>query len=300
MCGIVGIIGREQRAMDVLLDGLESLEYRGYDSAGVAILNESGIELRRAVGKLRNLRSSLDDAPIEGCVGIGHTRWATHGKPSEHNAHPHRAGSVVLVHNGIIENYRELRAELEAAGRVIASDPDTELIAHCIDEEVQRGADLLSASRAACRRLTGSYAFGVVCAREPGKIVAARLASPLVVALGDGENFAASDIPAVLSHTRDVIFLDDGETAVLSQAEARQLDLRPVRGRPVDRDFRTRIQWDPISAARRAGLQALHAQGDSSSNRVQARGHVPRTRLATRGRRYCDLDGIEFPARPSS
>ena len=128
MCGIVGIIGREQRAMDVLLDGLESLEYRGYDSAGVAILADGAIELRRAVGKLRNLRESLHEAPIEGRVGIGHTRWATHGKPSEHNAHPHRAGSVVLVHNGIIENYRELRDELEAAGCEIVSDTDTELI----------------------------------------------------------------------------------------------------------------------------------------------------------------------------
>ena len=245
MCGIVGIIGREQRAMDVLLDGLESLEYRGYDSAGVAILNEDGIALRRAVGKLRNLRSSLDEDPIEGHVGIGHTRWATHGKPSENNAHPHRAGSVVLVHNGIIENYRELRAELEAAGRKIASDTDTELIAHCIDEEVQGGADLLSAARSACRRLTGSYAFGVVCDRAPSHLVAAKQGgSPIILGLGDGHTYLASDIPALLPYTRQMTFLDDGEFAVLSEDGAQIVD---SDGRPIERDFST-IDWNPVAA----------------------------------------------------
>ena len=147
MCGIVGYVGRESRAADVLIDGLRRLEYRGYDSAGVAILEGDRLEVRRAKGKLINLETNLRDRPLQGRLGIGHTRWATHGKPSERNAHPHRAGSVVIVHNGIIENYRELRAELEAAGSDIQSDTDTELIAHLIDDRVTAGQDLLTAVR---------------------------------------------------------------------------------------------------------------------------------------------------------
>jgi glucosamine--fructose-6-phosphate aminotransferase (isomerizing) len=245
MCGIVGIIGREQRAMDVLLDGLESLEYRGYDSAGVAILRDGAIELRRAVGKLRNLRALLEEAPVEGFVGIGHTRWATHGQPSEHNAHPHRAGSVVIVHNGIIENYRELRTELEGAGREIRSDTDTELIAHCIDQEIERGADLLTAARTACRRLTGSYAFGAMCEGDPSTLVAAKQGgSPIILGTGQGHTYLASDIPALLPYTRQMTFLDDGEFAVLSEDGAQIVD---ADGRPVDREFKT-IDWNPVAA----------------------------------------------------
>ena len=245
MCGIVGIIGREQRAMDVLLDGLESLEYRGYDSAGIAVLNDGGIALRRAVGKLRNLRASLDETPVEGRVGIGHTRWATHGKPSENNAHPHRAGSVVLVHNGIIENYEELRGELEAAGRAIASDTDTELIAHCIDQEVQAGSDLLSAARSACQRLTGSYAFSVISDRDPSNMVAAKQGgSPIILGIGQGHTYLASDIPALLPYTRQMTFLEDGEFAVLSEDSAQIVD---AEGHPIDRDFKT-IDWNPVAA----------------------------------------------------
>jgi len=245
MCGIVGIVGRERRAMDVLVDGLAKLEYRGYDSAGVAILSGSSLEVRRAVGKLENLRRVLDAGPIEGRMGIGHTRWATHGKPSERNAHPHRAGSVVLVHNGIIENYRELRAELEAAGRTIASDTDTELIAHCIEVELLRGADLLSASRAACRRLTGSYAFAAISERDPRNMIAAKQGgSPIILGLGDGHTYLASDIPALLEYTRSVTFLDDGDFAVLSSDGVQIVD---AEGRPVDRDVKT-IEWNPVAA----------------------------------------------------
>ena len=244
MCGIVGIVGREQRAMDVLLDGLEKLEYRGYDSAGVAIQSDGAIELRRSVGKLRNLRASLDGAPIEGRLGIGHTRWATHGKPSEHNAHPHRGGSVVIVHNGIIENYRALRAELEEAGREIASDTDTELIAHCIDQEVEAGADLLSASRTACRRLTGSYAFAAISDRDSSIMVAAKKGgSPIILGVGQGHTYLASDIPALLPYTRQMTFLDDGEFAVLSEDAAQIVD---GDGHPIERDFR-KIDWNPIA-----------------------------------------------------
>ncbi|MFP6654079.1 MAG: class II glutamine amidotransferase, partial [Myxococcota bacterium] len=167
MCGIVGYVGRESRATDVLIDGLRRLEYRGYDSAGVAILEDNRLEVRRAKGKLINLEENLRDRPLHGHLGIGHTRWATHGKPSERNAHPHRAGSVVIVHNGIIENYRELRTGLEAAGAEIQSDTDTELIAHLIDRLVIDGRDLLTAVREACQQLTGSYALAAVCEHEP-------------------------------------------------------------------------------------------------------------------------------------
>ncbi len=186
MCGIVGYVGREHRAMDVLIDGLRRLEYRGYDSAGVAICEGGVIDVRRARGKLENLEGILRDDPIPGWVGIGHTRWATHGKPSELNAHPHRAGSVAIVHNGIIENYRELRRELEAAGRTIESETDTELIAHLIDMGIAEGGDLLAAVRAACARLEGSYAFGALCSESPDHLVAAKNGgSPMILGMGE-------------------------------------------------------------------------------------------------------------------
>lgn len=167
MCGIVGYVGSEHHAVDVLVDGLRRLEYRGYDSAGIATLERGEIQVRRAKGKLINLEEVLRDRPLEGRVGLGHTRWATHGKPSERNAHPHRAGSVVIVHNGIIENYRVLREELEASGAEIASDTDTELIAHLIDREISSGSDLLTSVRRACGRLVGSYAFGAMSDTAP-------------------------------------------------------------------------------------------------------------------------------------
>ena len=245
MCGIVGYIGREYRATDVLLDGLRRLEYRGYDSAGVAILEGDRLEVRRAQGKLVNLEGSLRERPLAGHLGIGHTRWATHGKPSERNAHPHRAGSVVIVHNGIIENYRELRRALEARGATIASDTDTELIAHLIDEHVQAGHDLLTAVRTACRALTGSYAIGVVCDREPTLLVTAKQGgSPIIVGQGDKQAFLASDIPAVLPYTRDIISLRDGDFAVLAEDGIQVVD---IDGRPIEREFQA-IQWDPVSA----------------------------------------------------
>jgi len=245
MCGIVGFVGRERRAMDVLVDGLRRLEYRGYDSAGVAIFDESEIVVRRALGKLVNLEAALRDSPVPGRVGVGHTRWATHGKPSERNAHPHRAGSVVIVHNGIIENYRELRAELEGLGRRMSSDTDTELIAHLVDLEVGRGADMLSAVRTACGRVVGSYAFGALCASDPDHIIAAKNGgSPIILGLGRGETFLASDIPAILPYTREMLFLEDGEFAVLSETGAQIVD---ANGRPVEREPRA-IQWDPVSA----------------------------------------------------
>ena len=245
MCGIVGYIGREHRAMDVLIDGLRRLEYRGYDSAGVAICDSGRIEVRRALGKLANLEGLLRDDPIAGQVGLGHTRWATHGKPSERNAHPHRSGSVVIVHNGIIENYRQLRQELEAAGRAIESETDTELIVHLIEMEMAAGYDLLTAVRAACTRLDGSYAFGALCSESPDHFVAAKNGgSPIILGLGEKQSFLASDIPAILPYTRQMLFLEDGEFAILSQDGVQVID---AEGRPVDREPRP-IQWDPVSA----------------------------------------------------
>ncbi len=245
MCGIVGYIGRERSAMDVLIDGLRRLEYRGYDSAGVAILNEGSILVRRALGKLTNLEGVLRDNPVVGQVGIGHTRWATHGKPSERNAHPHCSGSVSIVHNGIVENYRQLKAELESAGRTVKSETDTELIAHLIDQRVEAGDDLLSATRAACSRLTGSYAFAIVSSRDPDHIVAAKNGgSPIILGLGEKESFLASDIPAILPYTRQMISLRDGEFAVLS---ADRVELIDSEGRPIEREP-IAIQWDPVSA----------------------------------------------------
>ncbi len=245
MCGIVGYIGRKHRAMDVLIDGLRRLEYRGYDSAGVAILDGGQIARRRALGKLANLEASLRDKPIAGQIGIGHTRWATHGKPSERNAHPHRAGSVVIVHNGIIENYRELRAELEAAGRVLESETDTELIAHLIDGQIQRGQDLLQAARSAAGRLRGSYAFGALSHLFGDHLVVAKQGgSPIILGLGEKQTFMASDIPAILPYTREMVFLEDGDFAVLTEDGIQVVD---AAAHPVEREPRA-IAWDPVSA----------------------------------------------------
>ncbi len=245
MCGIVGYIGRNRSAMDVLIDGLRRLEYRGYDSAGVAILDEGCIRVRRALGKLANLEGVLRDKPISGHVGIGHTRWATHGKPSERNAHPHCAGSVSIIHNGIVENYRQLRAELEGAGRTMESDTDTELIAHLIDQRIETGDDLLAATRSACSRLSGSYALAVVSSNNPDRIVAAKNGgSPIILGRGEKEMFLASDIPAILPYTREMISLRDGEFAVLS---AEGVDLIDSEGRLFEREPMA-IHWDPVSA----------------------------------------------------
>jgi glutamine---fructose-6-phosphate transaminase (isomerizing) len=245
MCGIVGYIGRGQDAQQVIVDALRRLEYRGYDSAGVAIFENGSIAIRRAVGKLGNLEAALRDRPISGRVGVGHTRWATHGKPSERNAHPHKAGSVVVVHNGIMENYRELRAELEAGGHTISSETDTELIAHLIDARLRAGSDLVSAVREACSRVVGSYAFGVLSETDPEHIVVAKHGgSPIVLGIGEKQNYIASDIPAILPYTRQMLFLEDGEFAVVSEDAVQVLDRN---GRPIDREPRA-IQWDPVSA----------------------------------------------------
>jgi len=247
MCGIVGYIGPSRSVEDVIVDGLRRLEYRGYDSAGVAVWDGRELRIRRAVGKLSNLDSLIRGEGLTGSLGLGHTRWATHGKPEERNAHPHRAGEVAIVHNGILENYRELRAELEAAGCEILSETDTELVAHLIEREVARGSDLLAAVRAAARRLIGSFALAAVSARTPDLIVAAKQGgSPIILGLGEGASYLASDIPAILPHTRQMLFLEDGEFAVLTVDGVEIVD---AEGHLVERTPRA-IQWDPVSAER--------------------------------------------------
>ena len=249
MCGIVGYIG-EKEAPGLLLDGLKRLEYRGYDSAGLAVIDNGRVKIKRNEGKLEHLERALHRDPLKGKVGIGHTRWATHGKPSETNAHPHKAGSIVVVHNGIIENYLTLKRMLTKAGHTFKSETDTEIIAHLIQSYLFKGSGFEQAVRNALKRIKGSYAVGVICEDEPTKLIAARNESPLVIGLGEDEWFAASDIPAFLSYTRKVIFLDDGEMAVLSK---KGVKLTSLTGKKVPQKVTT-IDWSP-SMAEKGGFK---------------------------------------------
>jgi glutamine---fructose-6-phosphate transaminase (isomerizing) len=244
MCGIVGYIGA-RKAVPIILDGLKRLEYRGYDSAGIAVLEDGDmLAVRRAQGKLRNLEDVLRLSPIDGTYGIGHTRWATHGRPTEENAHPHRDchGDIVVVHNGIVENYLALKHQLTAEGHRFCTETDTEVIAHLIEKYYD--GNLENAVRDAVRKLTGVFALSVISRKDPRKIVAARQGPPVVVGLGDGEYFVASDVPAILSHTRDMFFLADGDVAVLTDGGVHLTDFN---GRPVKRQV-SHILWDPIMA----------------------------------------------------
>ncbi len=243
MCGIVGYVGPRE-ATPILVAGLRKLEYRGYDSAGLATISDRRIEVRRSVGKLDNLDAMLREQPLRGTPGVGHTRWATHGRPSEQNAHPHRAGKVVVIHNGIIENFLELRHALAKRGRTMASETDTEVISHLIDEFVAEGCGLAEATRRAIAELAGSFAIVVLSESEPDRMVAAKNATPIVLGLGDGENFVASDIPAMLEHTRRVVFLEDGEVAEVTAGTA---DITTFDGRPVERTAKV-VAWDAVTA----------------------------------------------------
>jgi glucosamine--fructose-6-phosphate aminotransferase (isomerizing) len=242
MCGIMGYVGPNEAA-PLILDGLRRLEYRGYDSAGIAVAN-GDIEVRKAEGKIDRLASLLDGRPLHGTVGIGHTRWATHGEPNDVNAHPHTdpSGKFVVVHNGIIENFQELRDGLGEAGHEFASETDTEVLAHLVAEEYD--GDIVAAVRRAITHAEGAYALVVMTAHEPGKIVAVRRVSPLVVGLGDGETFLASDIPAVLHHTRDFLIIEDGEIVVVDAGGA---TVELIDGGVVDRDV-LRVDWDAEQA----------------------------------------------------
>jgi glucosamine--fructose-6-phosphate aminotransferase (isomerizing) len=243
MCGIVGHVGEEQ-ATPILLDGLRRLEYRGYDSAGLAVHGDGGIQIVRAVGKLRNLEKVLSQKGLPGKVGIGHTRWATHGRPSEPNAHPHVAGPIAVVHNGIIENHLALRGELEIAGIAFTSDTDTEILAHLIHRETQVGHDLVTAIRQSLDQVEGAYAIAVLSEQEPERIVVAKNSSPLVIGVSKGATYCASDIPALLPYTNEMVFLEDGEIAVL---EATGFTLSKLDGTPVSRRSR-KISWSPVMA----------------------------------------------------
>jgi len=245
MCGIVGYIG-PKKVVPVIIEGLRKLEYRGYDSAGIAVVNAAGkMEIRRAPGKLRNLEEAIQKAPLDGTYGIGHTRWATHGRPTEENAHPHRdcTGQYVVVHNGIIENYLELKEKLQKKGHKFVTETDTEIVAHLVEEYAKEFL-FEEAVRRTLKDLRGIYSLVFLSAKDQQKLIAARIGPPSVIGLGDGEYFVASDIPALLEHTREIFFLADGDMAILSRDGVRVTDLD---GKPVSRPSH-HVAWDPIMA----------------------------------------------------
>ncbi len=294
MCGIVGYVG-DQPSAEILLGGLSRLEYRGYDSAGLAVFDGTSTRLVRSVGKLINLSRALQAEPLMGSLGIGHTRWATHGRPSEENAHPHTAGPVTVVHNGIIENHLKLRAELEARGHVFRSETDTEIFSHAIREQVDAGHDLETAVRRVVSKVEGSYAIVVLSESEPDKLVAAKNASPLVIGLGEGETFLASDVPALLSHTRRVIFMMEGDLAVVTREGAR---LSTLDGAPVERAER-HITWSP-SQAEKGGykhfmLKEIHEQPRAITDTLRGRISLEtgEVHLEDVGLTDADIAGIE-------
>jgi glucosamine--fructose-6-phosphate aminotransferase (isomerizing) len=249
MCGIVGYIG-PKKVVPVIIEGLRKLEYRGYDSAGIAVVDSAGkLEIRRASGKLRNLEETIRNSPIDGTYGIGHTRWATHGRPTEENAHPHRdcSGQIVVVHNGIIENYLELKEQLQREGHKFVTETDTEIVAHLVEQNMlgpKGKIPLEEAVRISLKQVRGIYALVFLSTSDPHKIVSARLGPPAVIGLGEGEYFVASDIPALLEHTRNMFFLADGDIAVLTKHGVRVMD---HDGKPVERKPH-HVAWDPIMA----------------------------------------------------
>ncbi len=243
MCGIIGYVGSKETT-EVLIEGLKRLEYRGYDSAGIAVFHQGRIEIRRKKGKLTNLKELIGQEAFDGRAGIGHTRWATHGRPSDENAHPHKAGRVAVVHNGIIENYLALKEDLKKKGHHFTSETDTEIISHLIDEFLQEGSPPLIAVRRAMERIKGSYALGILVEGEERALIACRNESPLVIGLGEGEYFIASDIPPILPHTRNFIFMEDGDIAYLSTEGIKVFDLK---GKEISRDTK-RVDWSPLMA----------------------------------------------------
>jgi glutamine---fructose-6-phosphate transaminase (isomerizing) len=270
MCGIVGYVG-DQGAVPILLNGLKRLEYRGYDSAGIAILERGKIEVRRSVGKLANLEKALSGNVLKGTTGIGHTRWATHGKPSEQNAHPHRSGGCVLVHNGIIENYLALKQQLQKEGYRFESETDTEVVAHLIARYLKQGHSLQEAVLAATKEIRGSYAIAAICESEPDTLVATRSGCPLVVGRSGKSGLVASDVMAMLAHTRNVTYLEEGDLAVVTPGGLRVMD---GQGHPVSRP-ETAITWD-AAAAEKSGyphfmLKEIHEQPQTILDTMRGR-----------------------------
>jgi glucosamine--fructose-6-phosphate aminotransferase (isomerizing) len=279
MCGIIGYIGSKP-VVPVLLDGLRRMEYRGYDSAGVAVVGPEGIALRRSAGKLVNLENAIRTQPVDGLYGVGHTRWATHGRPTEENAHPHRdcTGKIVVVHNGIIENYLELKHELQSQGHVFKTETDTEIVAHLVEREMH-GDGLENAVRRALTFMRGMFALVLVSVEDPEKIVAVRNGPPIVIGLGKDEFFVASDIPAILSHTRDVVFLGDEEMAVITRSGVQFTD---YSGRAVSKTTQ-RVLWDPI-AAEKGGhkhfmLKEIYEQPTAARDTILGRVSLDRGRI---------------------
>jgi glucosamine--fructose-6-phosphate aminotransferase (isomerizing) len=279
MCGIIGYIGSKP-VVPVLLDGLRRMEYRGYDSAGVAVVSPEGIALRRSAGKLVNLENTIRTQPVAGLYGIGHTRWATHGRPTEENAHPHRdcTGRIVVVHNGIIENYLDLKRELQSQGHDFKTETDTEIVAHLVEREMH-GDGLDNAVRRALKFMRGMFALVLVSVEDPEKIVAVRNGPPIVVGLGQDEFFVASDIPAILSHTRDVVFLGDEEMAVITRSGVEFTD---YDGRAVSKTTQ-RVMWDPI-AAEKGGhkhfmLKEIYEQPSAARDTILGRVSLDRGRI---------------------
>jgi glucosamine--fructose-6-phosphate aminotransferase (isomerizing) len=279
MCGIIGYIGSKP-VVPVLLDGLRRMEYRGYDSAGVAVVGPEGIALRRSAGKLVNLENAIRTQPVDGLYGVGHTRWATHGRPTEENAHPHRdcTGKIVVVHNGIIENYLELKHELQSQGHEFKTETDTEIVAHLVEREMH-GDGLENAVRRALTFMRGMFALVLVSVEDPEKIVAVRNGPPIVIGLGKDEFFVASDIPAILSHTRDVVFLGDEEMAVITRSGVQFTD---YSGRAVSKTTQ-RVLWDPI-AAEKGGhkhfmLKEIYEQPTAARDTILGRVSLERGRI---------------------
>ncbi len=270
MCGIIGYIGPRD-TKEVLLEGLRRLEYRGYDSAGIALFHEGKVVIRRSLGKLRELERKTAGERFSGHIGIGHTRWATHGKPSEANAHPHKAGGVVVVHNGIIENYLSLKEALSGEGHTFKSETDTEILSHLIQSHIFKGATFEEAVRQALLRIQGSYAIAVLYEGEKDKLIAARKESPLILGLGERESFVASDIPAILPYTRKMIFLEDGEIAVIQEAAFQISTLWGEKRRRSPKE----ILWDPVTAEKGGFkhfmLKEIHEQPRAIADTIRGR-----------------------------
>ncbi|GIO88681.1 glutamine--fructose-6-phosphate aminotransferase [Paenibacillus faecis] len=270
MCGIVGYIGKRD-TQTVLLEGLKKLEYRGYDSAGIAVFTQNGLQIAKSIGRLANLESKLEGAPLVGTAGIGHTRWATHGKPSDVNSHPHTDHSqkFSVVHNGIVENYLELKEELISQGYEFVSETDTEVISHLVAREYE--GDIVKAVQKAISYMRGAFALGVLTEYEPNKLVAVRQASPLIIGLGEGENFIGSDIPAILNYTRNVYILNDGEMAVLTEDA---VELMTIEGNFISREMIS-VDWDAVTAEKGGYdhfmLKEIHEQPNAYRNTMLGR-----------------------------
>jgi len=287
MCGIVGYVGKNRSVVDVLIDGLRRLEYRGYDSSGIAVAKEDSFSVVRSIGKLKNLEEVLRDKELKGISGIGHTRWATHGKPSKENAHPHCSNRTAIVHNGIVENYRELKSDLESQGRLFFSETDTEVLAHLIDMELEKGFSLLESVIAVTQSLNGSYALAAIEERTPGNIVVAKNGgSPLVLGLSEREVFLASDVPAILPFTRQMLFMEDGEFAVLNEDGVKLVD---VSGEAILREPED-LEWNPMSINKERYETFMQKEIFEQPNAIR---ETIGTRISDDGKGI-DLDEIEI------